>query len=371
MRPLRLAVVGTGHLGQFHARILAGMPQTELVAVVDANADRAHGVATQYGAVALADVDQLAGRVDAVVLATPTVTHHAVTLRLLSQGLHVLVEKPLAVDSRQAREMVSAAAAAGRILQVGHVERFNPALTAAMPGIREPKYIDAVRTSGYTFRSTDIGVVLDLMIHDIDLALALNRCGVERVDALGVAVFGQHEDVANARLVFENGCVANLSASRASYQAIRRMHVWGTSGFCAMDFASRQATLVRPSEAIMQRSLDPHSLSPEEQQQMKERLFEDHLARQSLTAEPIDQLTAELEDFTDSIRQNRSPRVSGGQGSEAVIVAEQILTEIERHHWNGQKPGPVGPLLTTPPAVIPAPHWVRQPEAPTRHKQAG
>ncbi|MBX7168833.1 MAG: Gfo/Idh/MocA family oxidoreductase [Pirellulales bacterium] len=369
MSRLRVAVIGTGHLGKAHARILSGMPEFELVAVVDSIAERAREVAAQYGARPIEDIAQLPELVHAAIVATPTTTHKALAERLLEAGLHLFVEKPLADQAAAAERLVSLAARQNVVLQVGHVERFNPALAAALPYVRDPKYIDAVRTSGFTCRSTDIGVVLDLMIHDIDLALSLVRSPVIEVHALGIGVFGRHEDAANARLLFANGCVATLSASRISYAAQRRMHVWTPRGFAALDFATRQTTIVQASDAVLRRELNPGSYAPAEQERFRAELFETHLHREQPPVEPLDQLTAELQDFGDCIRQSRVPRVSGAQGASAVAVAELVLEAIERHAWNGTADGPHGSQYSSRPRVIPAPHWMTQPRP--DWKQAG
>ena len=315
MKPLRIAVVGTGHLGRIHARILSTLPQVELVGVVDPVPAARVEVASQYGVRAFAHHGELCGLVDAVVLAAPTSQHHAIGLELLRDRLHLLVEKPLASDATQAQDLVDAAAKQGVVLQVGHVERFNPALSAALPYVRDPKYISATRAGAFSFRSLDIGVVMDLMIHDIDLVLSLVRSRVQGVSALGLSVFGGHEDLATARLMFDNGCVAVLHASRASYEAVRSMQVWSFRGMATIDLGNRQATLVRPSEMLMRREFDATQLSRDEAAQLKDRVFEQLLTRETLQVEPVDQITAELEDFVDSIRTLREPRVSGAKAA--------------------------------------------------------
>ncbi len=262
------------------------------------------------------------------------------------------------------------------MLQVGHIERFNPAFGAAQPHLQRPKYIEAVRASGFTFRSTDIGVVLDLMIHDIDLVLSLVRapwCASRRWASRSSG----REDVAQARLVFDDGCVANLSASRASRTPTRTMHVWCERGLASLDFAARTATMIRPSEAILARALDVEQVSPAERGQLKERLYDDHLPIVQLTTEPCDALTAELVDFRESIVSGRSPRVSGEAGRDAVLVAEQVITAIAAHSWDhadqrqsGQHRS--GPLALPMPRIIRGPHWGRKPAAqPSEQREAG
>ena len=226
MNKLKLAVVGAGRLGGFHAQKLSARDDVELLAVVDPIQSSRDRIAAQCRCEALADYSDLLDRLDGAVIAAPTSLHHRIAGDFLKAGVPLLVEKPLCTTLSDADELVSAAKTQNLVLQVGHVERFNPAFHAVASRTQNPKYIEAVRASGFTFRSTDVGVVLDLMIHDIDLVLSLVRSPLRKVDALGTTVVGGHEDVANARLEFECGCVATLSASRVSYEAVRRMHVW-------------------------------------------------------------------------------------------------------------------------------------------------
>ena len=357
MKKLTMAVVGAGRLGGFHAQKLAAMEDVCLAAVVDPSAANRNCVAQQCQVQALADHRGLFGWVDAVVIAAPTALHHELGLEFLNRGIHVLMEKPLCSTAAQAEELVAAARRNAAVLQVGHVERFNPAFVAAVPYVRQPKYIEAVRAGNFTFRSTDVGVVLDLMIHDIDLVLALNRCPVTRVDAMGLSVLGGHEDVANARLEFENGCIATLSACRVSYEAVRRMQVWTLRGLATIDFAARSTTLVHPSETLLARQFDVHSLTAEEVEHYQKHLMEEHLPRQEHSFAAVDALQLELADFVEAIGTPRAPRVSGQQGCDAVVLAEQILEQIQEHAWDGASDGRSGPHGLPRRTVIPAPHF--------------
>ncbi len=334
MSRLRIAVIGAGHLGRIHARLLASLDTVELTAVVDPVLRNAQQATSEFGGQAFADHREVSSVADAAVIATPTITHHAVALDLLRDGLHLFVEKPLTSDLAQARELVAAAEARGLSLQVGHVERFNPAFRAAAPYLEYPQYISAERTSGYTFRSTDIGVVHDLMIHDIDLALAVAQSDVERVDALGVSVLGKHEDIAQARLTFANGCVADLTASRVSYTSGRRMQVFSAAGFASLDFSAPSARIVRPSEAIVQGEIDIDRLTPEHKQFIRENLFTEYLHSEDLELVHSNAILDELRDFAASITWNCRPQVDGRQGLHAVEIAEKILTAIAEHRWN-------------------------------------
>jgi predicted dehydrogenase len=352
-----MAVIGAGRLGGFHAEKIVQRNDVELLGVVDplpANRDR---VAAKCGTQSLAEYDGLLGQLHAAVVATPTRFHHRVAMELLSAGIHVLVEKPICSTCAEADELVVAARAHNAVLQVGHVERFNPAFDAATPHVADPKFIEAVRTSGFTFRSTDVGVVLDLMIHDIDLVLSLARGRLRKVDALGISVLGGHEDVANARLEFDSGCVATLSASRVSYEQVRRMQAWSARGFASIDFATRTTTLVRPSETLMRRQFDVDTLTPEQVAYFRDHLGDEHLPREQVQSASVDALALELDDFVEAIRRQRQPRVTGEAGRDALAVAEQVLDCIDSHAWDATLDGPAGPLAHSGRHIIPAPHF--------------
>jgi predicted dehydrogenase len=372
VKKLKVVVVGAGRLGGFHARKLAGLDDVELLAVVDPLPESRRCVAAECHTQGAADWHLLSEKFDAAVIAAPTTHHHALAMELLDRGVHLLVEKPLCATLAEADELVHTAQRRGLVLQVGHVERFNPAFTAAAAHLRDPKYIEAVRAGGFTFRSTDIGVVLDLMIHDLDLVLALVSSRVRKVEALGLSVVGGHEDVANARVEFECGCVAALSASRVSYEAVRRMQVWTPRALAGIDFAARTATLVSPSETLLRRQFDVEQLSPEQIDYYREHFADEHLPRQRWEFEAVDALALELRDFIDSIRTSRAPRVPGSQGRDAIALAEQILNRIETHAWDETCDGPVGPLATPRPRIIPAPHFnIVRHEIPIVRKDAG
>ena len=263
MKRLRVGVVGVGHLGQHHARILSAMPGVELVAVADARADQAQAVAARCGTTFLSDFRAMLDLVDAVTIAVPTVLHREVASPFLLRGIATLVEKPMAATAAESEQIVEDARAGGAVLQVGHIERFNPALRALEQLPIRPKYVSAERLSTYTFRSTDIGVVLDLMIHDLDLLLSLITAPVRSVAAVGVSLFGDHEDVANARIEFEDGSVANLTASRASYTPTRKMRIWGAEGYASLDFARQECHSGSPVRTTETRPARPRRHRPE------------------------------------------------------------------------------------------------------------
>lgn len=360
MSALKIGVIGVGHLGKHHARILAGLPDAELIGVSDVNQDACQEIAAQHGVGAFPDYRQLAQRIDAAVLAVPTSLHYRLGLDLLQQGIHLLIEKPLALNLDQADELIDTADRAGVTLAVGHVERFNPIWEAVQPHVANAKYVEAQRFGPYKFRSTDIGAVLDIMIHDLDLLLSMVGQPVENVDALGISVFGGHEDLANTRLTFAGGCVATLSASRASYSHGRTMQVWTPHGYAGIDFTARTATVVEPSALIRERRWAPESLSAEEKQYVMEHFFEELLPMRTITAPAADQLTLELTDFVQAVREERLPRVDGYAGRDAVALAERVLAKIDAHAWDFRRDGRRGPKSTWPATVpLAGPHFLQ------------
>lgn len=351
---LRAAVVGVGHLGQNHARVLAENPDVELVAVCDARLDQARVVAERCRTNVEADYRDLIDRVDLVSVAVPTTAHREVAGTFLERGIPTLLEKPMATTLREAEELAALARARGTTLQVGHIERFNPALSALEGQAIRPKYIAAERLSTYTFRSTDIGVVLDLMIHDIDLILSWNPTPVRTVAAVGVSVFGGHEDVANARIEFEDGCVANLTASRASFQATRKMRLWGAEGYATLDFSTRQGTIVRPSEQLRSGDLRLSEVDLSQPAAVKAHVFGKILRVDQVETSKADQLSLEIADFVHAVRTHSRPRVNGDDALRAMRLADRILQEINSHQWEGSPAGPIGPHLLPQPVAAPS-----------------
>jgi predicted dehydrogenase len=283
----------------------------------------------------------------------PTALHREVAGAFLERGIPALVEKPLAATLAEARELVELARARGVVLQVGHIERFNPVL-ALLDGLRlRPKFIAAERLGLYTFRSTDIGVVLDLMIHDLDLILSRIPVPVLAVSAVGVSLFGAHEDVANARIWFEDGCVADLTASRASAQAVRKMRLWGAEGYASLDFAARRGTVVRPSDGLRRGDLALEGLDLGQPAAVKEHLFGQVFRVEEARAEGREPLALELEDFVQAVRTGSRPRVTGEDALRALRVADQILRSLAAHRWEGRPDGPTGPRDLPAPAAEP------------------
>src|SRR5262245_56230018 len=331
MTALRIGVIGVGHLGKEHARICCGLPGITLVGVADLNPVQAESVAQRCGSRAHTDYRALLDEIDAAVIAVPTAQHHAIASEVLSRGIPSLVEKPLAATEDQAEELVSISRKYGALLQVGHIERFNPAFEALLGRPLTPKYVCAERLGSYTGRSTDIGVVLDLMIHDIDLLLALVQSPLRRVEALGVSVFGGPEDMVTARLVFDDGCVAELRASRLAASPARRMHVWGPQGFASIDFARRHLTLVQPAAELRLHRNGQQPFSAATLSTMQQHLFTRHLQTLEINGAACDQLTLELQEFAECIRSGRRPRVGGEEACAAIAVATRILESIRVH----------------------------------------
>ncbi len=345
-RPLRAAVIGVGHFGPIHARIYDELPDVELVAVVDTNTERLGEVAQRHGCVGLSSIDELielsgrdpssgwgAGPIDVVSVAVPTIGHHAVATRLFDAGMHLLVEKPLAQTTAEGRELCAMAAARGLTLQVGHVERFNPALRAAFDLVRDPRYIVGDRLSPFPFRSTDIGVVMDLMIHDLDIILALVDGDVARLDAVGVPVLSSRqsmsEDIANARIVFENGCVANLSASRVSVKRMRKLRLFQGDGYVSIDFGEKRVQVIRRSPEVAAEQVDLEGLAKLPAEQRMAVLFGKLLQVQEFSMDDEEEpLRVEIRSFCDAVRSGGTPEVTGEDGVRAIELAERIRDQI-------------------------------------------
>jgi predicted dehydrogenase len=304
---LRVAVIGVGHLGKHHARILSSLPGVELVAVVDTNRERAAEIAAASGTRAAFDCRELLGHVDAVTVAVPTELHRDVVLPFLEGGVPVLVEKPMARSLEEADQMIAAAADAGVVLAVGQTERFNPALAAARPLLTDPRFIEAHRLGTFPERSLDIDVVLDLMIHDLDVVLSLVDSDVESLEAVGVPVITTRVDIANARLRFANGCIVNLTASRISRDRVRKIRFFQPSAYISIDYATQKVEVYR----LVNGSGPTPLIEGGEIQVVSE--------------EP---LKRELADFVEAIVAQRAPRVTGEAGRRALSLAQAIVDKM-------------------------------------------
>jgi len=325
MTRTKVAVIGCGHLGTIHARLLATRVDAELVAVVDPVPESRQRVAEAHGCRALAEPQELVGLVDAVVVAAPTCLHAEVSLPLLSQGLDLLIEKPIASDRREADEIVAAADRHGRIVAVGHVERFNPAWRMAVERCGRVVAVESARLAPFTFRSLDVGVVLDLMIHDIDLVLSLEPGKLTRVESQGLAATGGHEDAVRARLVFSSGLVADLSASRIHPTLSRRVSLWGTQGVVAADFNAKTVEVVAPSPLVKRGEFNAAAVPPADRAALKDRFFTDILPRETLVVPDANAIASEHDDFLTAVRSRRPALVPASAGAAALDVAMRVL----------------------------------------------
>jgi predicted dehydrogenase len=310
MESIRLGVVGVGHLGYHHARLYASMPGVDLVGVVDVRQEHGEKVAEEFGTAFFPTVKDLveAGAQGASV-AVPTTAHHAVVKELLEAGVDVLVEKPIAATLEEARDLVDIAAKSGRLLQVGHVERFNGAVIALADHVKNPLFIECHRLSPYSGRGDDVSVVLDLMIHDLDVILALVQSPVESVDAVGIPIFSKEEDIANVRLRFETGCVANVTASRISIDRMRKIRVFADDAYVSTDYSEQEILVYRKK---------PGALPP------------DTTPMEWISIEPLEvtreePLRIELRSFADCVRTREKPIVPGEDGLRALELAFEIL----------------------------------------------
>jgi predicted dehydrogenase len=303
---MRVAVIGVGHLGQHHARVYAAMDDVELVAVVDTNRSRGEEIARKFGTAAVEDSRDLIGRVDAISVAVPTDAHVEVSLPFLDAGTAVLVEKPLAASLDDADRLIAAAEKSGAVLATGHTERFNPAIEVARPLIKSPRFIEVHRLGTFPERSLDIDVIFDLMIHDLDLLLAVVGSEVVSVEAVGVNVLTARTDIANARLRFASGCIANLTASRISRDRVRKIRFFQHNTYVSVDYAAREVEAYR---------LVPGDGRPAIQGGKLPVVDEEPLRR-------------ELADFVESARTKRKPGVTGREGRDALALATRVADRM-------------------------------------------
>ncbi len=312
MQKVRTAVIGVGYLGRFHAQKYASLPAAELVAVVDSSAGNREQVAAEAGCRAVADYRDILGEVDAVSIATPTPLHYPIAKHCLERGVHVLVEKPITTTLEEARCLVDTAARAGRVLQVGHLERFNAAILALEGTLRTPRFVESHRLAPFKERGTDVNVVLDLMIHDIDLIQSLVGAPIASIDAVGASVFSAGLDIANARIRYANGCVANTTASRVSMKMERKLRVFQDDAYISIDLQQKVLTIVRkpPAGADV----------PKGQVLIEERTYDQG-----------DALKFEIEAFLRSIREGVPPVVTGEDGLRALETAMQITQMVQEN----------------------------------------
>ena len=302
MKKLRIGVVGVGHIGSNHARIYSELPNAELVAILDIDPARADEIGGKYKAKVVASLNEFAGMVDAASVATPTSAHFSIARDLLAQGKHLLIEKPITEKTSDARDLAQVAAEKGLVLQVGHVERFNPVLSALEQRLTHPRFIEAHRLSPYPNRSTEIGVVLDLMIHDLEIILHLVDSTLENIDAVGVPVLSRGEDIANARLRFASGCIANVTSSRISPERMRKIRVFQEDAYLSLDYQGQSGEIYRRVDG--------------------------QITREPVAIEKEEPLRQQLASFVDCALTGGEPRVSGSHAAAALELAVEITRRI-------------------------------------------
>jgi len=330
--PLRFGVVGVGHLGSIHAKLLNGIEGVRLIGVHDLDAARAATVADELGTSAFGSLDELLDACTIISIVTPTTEHATVALRAINRGIHVFIEKPITSTSPQARELLARARDRGVRLGVGHIERFNPVFSA-LDGVEiRPLFIEAHRLAQFRPRATDVAVVLDLMIHDIDLVLTLVDSPVAEIRSSGVSIVSDELDIANTRIEFANGCVANLTASRISQRPMRKMRIFQSDAYISVDFAEPAVEIFR----IAEKGANTQSRGGQATGQTATTLLGEIERGTKLTdivyvrpqIPPANALENELRDFVDAVRKGREPRVTGEAAAEALRVAEVVIDEI-------------------------------------------
>ncbi|MBI3608021.1 MAG: Gfo/Idh/MocA family oxidoreductase [Nitrospirae bacterium] len=307
---IKVGVIGVGYLGRHHARLYAELPAATLVGVADVDEGRARDVAASTGARAFTDYRELLSQVDAVSVVVPTSLHHRVAMDCLDAGLDVLLEKPMTVTLAEADELIARAEAKRRIIQIGHLERFNGAVRALAPRLTAPRFIESHRLGPFVGRGTDVHVILDLMIHDLDIILSLVRSPLTDIRAVGVAVLTPHIDIANTRLEFADGCVANVTASRVSKDALRKLRIFQPDAYFSLDYQKQEVIMARRVDGATEAGLPAIDI-------------------QTLPIEKEEPLKAQLSAFLDSVATRRAPLVSGREGRSALRVALDVLTCIE------------------------------------------
>ncbi len=306
MTPVRVAVIGAGQFGRNHLRVVSTLPEATLAAVVDSDSERAKAAAIEFSTVVVGSLDELIGKVDAAIVAVPTIAHGPVGVKLLEAGIDVLVEKPIAPDLETAHQLIDAAARNCRILQIGHLERFNPAILELAKRITIPLFFEIHRMSLFSPRSLDVDVVLDLMIHDLDVVLAMTGMLPEEVRASGIRILSQKVDIANVRLAFPGGCVANITASRVSTEKVRKLRLFQPHQYISLDY-EKQAAVAFSVSAGQQIGFDAFQIPKQEP------------------------LKLEVQAFLNSVVTRAKPLVDGEQGTKALMVALDILAKIEEH----------------------------------------
>ncbi|MDQ3624309.1 MAG: Gfo/Idh/MocA family oxidoreductase [Verrucomicrobiota bacterium] len=330
MNPIKVGIVGTGSIGRNHARVFSELAGTAFTAIFDTHRATAQEMAAKFGVKPAASLEEFAGMIDAATIATPTATHFEIARFLLERGKSVLVEKPITENTADARALASLAASRGLVLQVGHIERFNPVLGALEARLSQPRFIEASRLSVYPGRSIDIGVVLDLMIHDLEIILHLVRSPVQRIDAVGVPVLSRGEDIANVRLRFANGCVANVTASRISQDKLRKIRVFQQDAYLSLDYQKQEGYLLRVArEDEKESSLLGKLLGVAADATIVTEFAGRRIVREPVAVEKAEPLQRELAAFLECVRAGAQPKVSGREATAALELALEITRLIE------------------------------------------
>jgi predicted dehydrogenase len=324
MIPLRVGVIGVGHLGSLHTKMYAQIPSAQLIGVYDVQSSLAEKVAGEYKIKAFTHLDDLLAAVEAVSVATTTQSHYDVAMQVIKRGVHLLIEKPISETIEQAQALVERAETKRLKLQVGHIERFNPAILALEPYNIKPLFIESHRLAQFNPRGSDVAVVLDLMIHDIDLILSLVKSKVTSIHANGVAVISDTPDIANARLQFDNGCVVNVTASRISQNRMRKMRLFQQDAYISIDFAEGVAEVFRLADENTPHSWSTKMLGKIDQGQRKRVII-----YEKPKVVEVNALKYELERFVESVQKDLEPPVTGRDGLHALQVAQEILQKIE------------------------------------------
>lgn len=305
-KPLKVAVIGAGKLGSRHAAVYSKMPEVELVGVCDTHVNKANDVAMHCNTRAFTDYRELIGLVDAANIVVPSSKHHAISREFLERGKHLLIEKPITTTVEEADDLLAVARTHGAVIQVGHIERFNSAVRAIKDVIRSPRFIECHRLGPFDPRVADVGVTLDLMIHDIDIVLDLVKSPVKHIDAVGAVIVSQSDDIANARIRFENNCVCDLTASRVTKDVMRKIRIFQDNAYISIDYVTQEASLFTKEKG--------------------------QIAERTIDIKKQDSLKEELTDFVECIRSKKSPLVSGEEGRAALALALEVSRQIKEQH---------------------------------------
>ena len=336
MEKIKAGVIGVGHLGRHHARVYSQIPEAQLIGIHDTDSEKAQRIAKEFDTRYFENLSDLVERIDAVSLVVPTTFHYSLACDILGWGKNLLVEKPITETVKQAEELVSLVGSKNVILQVGHIERFNPAFKAIENLKLEPKFIESHRLAQFNPRGTDVAVVLDLMIHDLDLILSLVKSKVKTIEAAAIPVISDSEDIANARLTFENGCVANITSSRISARPLRKMRLFEKNSYISLDFLQRSVEIYKLVDA---------DFVPKEERGKKTvvgNIPSGEMGKTIIYEKPEieneDLLTLEIKSFLDAVKEKKHPKVSGEDGKRALEVALEVVDKAKEHRERNIKP---------------------------------